>query len=99
MFWPLAAYAGATLVAVALLGRPARSASSTASSSLLFSIVPIALPAAAGRRALTVVDVIITVGAISAVIGIVQFGILKFDILGQRPRGLLGHVHDLLRVS
>jgi putative inorganic carbon (hco3(-)) transporter len=35
-------------------------------------------------------DVIITAGAISAVIGIVQFGILQFDSLGQRPRGLLG---------
>ena len=32
MFWPLAAYAGATLVASVVLGRSARSASSTASS-------------------------------------------------------------------
>jgi O-antigen ligase len=39
---------------------------------------------------LTVADVIITVGAISAVYGIVQFGILKFDHLGRRPQGWLG---------
>ncbi len=57
---------------------------------LLFSIVPIAYRLLPGRRALTVLDVIITVGAISAVIGVVQFGILEFDSLGQRPRGLLG---------
>ncbi len=35
-------------------------------------------------------DVIITIGAVSAVVGIVQFGIFKFDHLGQRPRGVLG---------
>jgi O-antigen ligase len=39
---------------------------------------------------MTVVDIIITVGAVSATIGIVQFGILKWDDLGQRPRGSLG---------
>ena len=33
---------------------------------------------------------IITVGAISAVIGLVQFGILQFDHLGLRPHGSLG---------
>jgi O-antigen ligase len=57
---------------------------------LLFAIVPIAYRLLPGRRALTVVDIIITVGAISAVYGIVQFGPLKFDTLGRRPQGTLG---------
>jgi O-antigen ligase len=43
-----------------------------------------------GRRAVIAADIIITVGAISAVLGIVQFGILKYDHLGQRPQGALG---------
>ena len=41
---------------------------------------------------------IITAGAISAVIGVVQFGILEFDSLGQRP-GSARDVHDLLRTA
>ena len=35
--------------------------------------------------------VIITVGAASAAYGIVQYGILHYDNLGQRPQGTLGH--------
>ena len=89
MFWPLAAYAGATLVASFFSVDPETSFIDC-KQLLLFSIVPIAFRLLPGRRALTAVDVIITVGAISAVIGVVQFGILEFDSLGQRPRGLLG---------
>jgi O-antigen ligase len=89
MFWPLAAYAGATLVASVFSVDP-RTSLIDCKQLLLFAIVPIAYRLLPGRRTLTVVDVIIAVGAISAVIGIVQFGILKFDHLGQRPRGSLG---------
>jgi putative inorganic carbon (hco3(-)) transporter len=89
MFWPLVAYAGATLVAAAFSIRPSISLVDC-KQLLLFLIVPIAYRLVPGRRASTVLDVIIMVGAISAVIGIVQFGILKFDHLGQRPRGSLG---------
>ena len=89
MFWPLAAYAAATLVAAAFSVDPETSFIDC-KQLLLFSIVPIAYRLLPGRRALTAVDIIITAGAISAVIGIVEFGILKFDSLGQRPRGLLG---------
>jgi O-antigen ligase len=89
MFWPLAVYAAATLVASLFSVDPPTSLIDC-KQLLLFSIVPIAYRLLPGRRALTVVDVIITAGAISAVIGIVQFGILEFDSLGQRPRGLLG---------
>jgi O-antigen ligase len=89
MFWPLAAYAAATIVAAAFSVHPETSFIDC-KQLLLFSIVPIAYRLLPGRRALTAVDIIITAGAISAVIGIVEFGILKFDSLGQRPRGLLG---------
>jgi O-antigen ligase len=89
MFWPLAAYAGATLVASLFSVEP-KTSFIDCKQLLLFSIIPIAYRLLPGRRALTVVDVIITVGGISAVIGVVQFGILEFDSLGQRPRGLLG---------
>jgi O-antigen ligase len=89
MFWPLAAYAGATLVSAAFSVDP-RVSLVDCKQLLLFSIVPIAYRLLPGRRALTVVDIIITAGAISAALGLVQFGILKSDHLGQRPQGSLG---------
>ena len=89
MFWPLAAYAGYTLVATVFSIDPAVSIRDD-KQLLLFAIVPIAYRLLAGSRAQSAVDVLITVGAVSAAIGIIQFGILKFDDLGQRPRGALG---------
>lgn len=89
MFWPLAAYAAATLVS-AEFSVDRRVSFIDCKQLLLFSIVPIAYRLLPGRRALTVVDIIITAGAISAVLGLVQFGILKSDHLGQRPQGSLG---------
>ena len=89
MFWPLAAYAGATLVSAAFSVDP-RVSLVDCKQLLLFSIVPIAYRLLPARRTLTVVDIIITVGAISAAYGLVQFGILKWDHLGQRPQGALG---------
>ena len=89
MFWPLGAYAGYTLVATFFSVDPMVSIRDD-KQLLLFAIVPIAYRLLRGRRTLTAVDVLITVGALSAAIGIVQFGILKFDDLGQRPRGALG---------
>ena len=35
--------------------------------------------------------IIVTVGAASAVFGVVQYGIFEYDTLGQRPRGAMGH--------
>jgi O-antigen ligase len=89
MFWPLAAYAGYTLVATIFSIDPGVSIRDD-KQLLLFAVVPMAYRLLHGRRAFTAVDVLITVGALSAAIGIVQFGILKFDDLGQRPRGALG---------
>ena len=89
-FLPLAAYAGATLVSAALSIDPQASLIDT-KQLLLFLIVPAVYHVARGPRASLVVDVIVTVGAASAAFGIIQYGVLHFDNLGQRPQGALGH--------
>ena len=58
---------------------------------LLFLAVPAVYEIARGGRARTVVRVVITVGAVSAIYGIIQYGILHYNNLGQRPQGSLGH--------
>jgi O-antigen ligase len=89
-FWPLAAYALLTLVAVAFSAD--RSASLVDSRQLLLLfIIPAVYRLAEGRRALHISNVIITVGALSAIAGIVQYGIFEFDSLGRRPQGAMGH--------
>jgi O-antigen ligase len=90
MFWPLAVYGLATLVASAFSIDP-RTSFIDNKQLALFIIVPIAYRLLPGRRSLTVVDVVITIGALHAVWGIVQFGILKLDSLAQRPHGVLSH--------
>jgi O-antigen ligase len=89
MFWPLLAYAGWTLVS-AVFSADRHVSLVDCKQLLLFSIVPIAYRLLHGKRALTAANIIITVGAISATIGVVQFGILKWDSLGHRPQGVLG---------
>jgi O-antigen ligase len=39
---------------------------------------------------LTAVDVVITVGAVSAMLGIIQYVLQGYDNLGRRPQGMLG---------
>jgi O-antigen ligase len=90
MFWPLAAYAGMTLVASLFSVDPATSFLDS-KQLLLFAIVPIAYRLFRGDRSLTAIDVIITVGALNAVYGIVQYGILDHDNVGRRVQGNLGH--------
>jgi putative inorganic carbon (hco3(-)) transporter len=58
---------------------------------VLFLVVPMVYEFARGSKAPLVVQVIITVGALSALYGIIQFGVLQFDNLGRRPQGALGH--------
>jgi O-antigen ligase len=53
--------------------------------------VPVVYRLTRGRRAQTVATIIVTVGAASAVFGVVQYGILEYDNLGQRPTGAMGH--------
>lgn len=93
MFWPLAAYAGATLVA-SLFSIDPRVSFWDSRQLALFLIVPIAYRLLRGERSLKAVDVIITIGAVHAVYGIVQYGILNLDdtpLVSQRIQGLLSH--------
>lgn len=90
MFWPLAAYAGVTVLSALFSSDPALSLADC-KQLLLFLIVPIVYRVARGERAMTLTTVIITVGAVSAIAGIVQYGILHYDNLGRRPQGALTH--------
>jgi O-antigen ligase len=90
MFWPLAAYAAATLVAAFFSVDP-RTSLIDSKQLVLLIIVPLTYRLFRGPRALLAVDVIITIGALSATWGIIQYLILNFDHLGRRPAGALGH--------
>jgi len=90
MFWPLLAYAAATLVSATFSINP-RVSFIDSKQLVLYAIVPIAYRLLRGPRTLKAVDVMITAGALSAVYGIVQYGIFDFDNLGQRVQGTLGH--------
>ena len=89
-FTSLLVYAALTLLSSAFSVDPA--ASFVDSKQLvLFAVVPAVYDIARGSRAATVADVIISVGAASAVFGIIQYGLLHYDNLGQRPQGTLTH--------
>ena len=89
MFWPLAVYGAATLVASVFSVDP-RVSLVDCKQLVLLLIVPLTYRLFRGRRALLATDVIITVGALSAAFGIIQYLILNYDNLGQRPQGTLG---------
>lgn len=90
MFWPLAAYGAATFIAAVFSVDP-RTSIIDCKQLLLFLIVPIVYRLFRGRRSMIAVDVIITVGAVSATVGVIQYLILNFDNLSRRPEGTLGH--------
>ena len=90
MFVPLLAFGMLTLVSALLSGDPIASLADSKQLVLLL-IVPAVYDLARGARAKTVIQVVVTVGAASAAIGILQYGIFQYDNLGQRPRGTLGH--------
>ena len=89
-FVPLVAYAALTLVATAFSVDPMTSLIDN-KQLLLFLVVPAVFHIARGRHASTVMDVIISVGAVSAAYGIVEFGVLHYDTLGRRPDGAMSH--------
>ena len=89
-FVALLAYAAITLISTVFSIAPLESFIDDRQL-LLFLIVPAVYDLARGPRAAMTMDVIITVGAAAAAYGIVQYGMLHFDSLGQRPRGTLGH--------
>ena len=97
-FAPLAAYAALTLGS-ALFSLDAAESLVDSKQLVLFLIVPAVYHIVGhrrpgdghGMRASTVVDVIVTVGAAGAAVGIIQYGMLQYDNLGQRPQGTLTH--------
>ena len=89
-FLPLVAYAAWTLVSVAGSPQPIDSLVD-AKEVLLYLVVPAVYGLARGPRAAVLATVILSVGAATAVIGIMQYAILEYDHLGQRPLGSMGH--------
>jgi O-antigen ligase len=89
-FWPLLGYAGLTLLSAAFSIEP-RTSLIDCKQLVLFLLVPLTYRLASGQRGITLVTVVITCAAISAAFGIIQYGILHYDQLSQRPRGTLGH--------
>jgi O-antigen ligase len=88
---PLVVYAALTLLSSAFALDPWASFQDDKQLVYLVVVPAAVYDLARGRRALTVVDVIVTVAAIGAVYGIVQYGLLHFDSLGKRPQGISHH--------
>jgi len=89
-FTALLVYAVLTLVSSAFSLEPSTSFLDD-KQLVLFAVVPAVYDLARGKRASTVIDVIVTVGAASAAVGIIQYGMLHFDSLGKRPQGISHH--------
>jgi O-antigen ligase len=89
-FWPLVVYGALTLVSAAF-SIDRRASLIDCKQLVLFLIVPITYRFVTGARTSTMLTVVLSVGAASAALGIFQYGLLHYDYLGQRPRGLLGH--------
>jgi len=86
----LGVYAGVTLLSAAF-SMDVEASIADSKQLVLFLVVPAVFVLARGHRATTVVDVVIAAGAVSAAYGIVQYAVLHYDNLGQRPQGNLGH--------
>jgi O-antigen ligase len=89
-FWPLLAYAGITLVSAGFSPDP-RSSLADCKQLVLFLSVPLAYRLGTGSRGPKILTFVITCAAAAAIVGIVQYGIMRYDNLGQRPHGTLGH--------
>jgi O-antigen ligase len=87
---PLGTYVGLTLLSAGVSRDPAVSVPD-AKQLVLFLLVPIVFEFARGPRARTLVTVALTIGAASALVGIVQYGVLNYGGLGRRPQGTLSH--------
>jgi O-antigen ligase len=88
-FWPLLAYGAATLVSSAFSAKPLISFVDC-KQLVLFLIVPLVYRFIAGNRGTAMITLVVSAGAVSAAIGIFQYGVLHYD-LQFRPRGTLGH--------
>ena len=87
-FLPLVIYAALTLVSSAMSADPQKSFVDSRQL-LLFLMVPVVARFARGRRADVVINIVIALGAAGAVVGIVQWAMLGFDDLSNRPPGTL----------
>jgi O-antigen ligase len=89
-FWPLVLYAALTLLSAGFSINPEESFTDS-KQLVLFMLVPLTYDLARGARAHSVLSIILTIGAASAFVGIVQYAVLNFDGLGRRPQGTLSH--------
>jgi O-antigen ligase len=89
-FWPLVVYAALTLASAGFSIDPEVSFTDCKQLVLLM-LVPITYDLARGGRANAVLSIVLTIGAASAFVGIVQYAVLNFDGLGRRPQGTLSH--------
>lgn len=85
---PLLLYAAWTLASASSSSNPAASLADCKQLAL-FLIVPVVFEFVTVRMALMLTSVVLTTGAISAVVGISQYSLLEFDELGLRPRSTL----------
>jgi O-antigen ligase len=86
---PLVLFAAWTLGSAGMSVDPAGSLADCKQLVLLL-LIPVAYEIARYDRPALLTNVILTAGAVSAVIGISQYSLLHFDNLGQRPRSTLG---------
>lgn len=89
-FLPLVLYGVWTLVATVFSRDPAVSLAAN-KELLLYLVVPMTMALLAGERAPRTLDVLISVGAAVAIIGVYQYTLLNYDTLGKRPEGTLSH--------
>lgn len=90
-FVPLLALAGVTAISAAVAVHPLDSFLRL-KQLILYLIVPMTMRLARGRRASTVVDVVISLGSAAAILGVLQYVTTSSDvIMNNRPRGLLSH--------
>ena len=87
---PLGVYIAWTLLSAGLSRDPAVSVPDT-KQLVLFLLVPLVFEFARGARARTLISIALTIGAASALVGIVQYGVLNYGGLGRRPQGTLSH--------
>jgi len=87
---PLGVYIAWTLLSAGVSRDPAVSVPDT-KQLVLFLLVRLVFEFARGARARTLISIALTVGAASALVGIVQYGVLNYGGLGRRPQGTLSH--------
>jgi O-antigen ligase len=89
-FWPLVVYGVLTLMSAGFSGDP-RVSFTDCKQLVLFMLVPLTYDLARGARANSVFSIVLTIGAASAFIGIIEYSVMNFDGLGKRPTGTLSH--------